>query len=615
MKLGYKLQYKGSIKKRLIGIIVSITLLTGLIGYSSFLYWYINNQHDRALNLSKTIALILGQDVAKLILLNNISAAADISDSLKSFSNLNSMVLYKLDGKAILQYSKNNKNFVADKFKNNMPNKELSLNKNIIKINIDANYQDKKLGYIQLNFEVETLIDIIKKDIFVLISILVFTLILSYLMAIAYARKFTNPILDLVNFLEKVELTDSLNKRTKTEEDNEYGKLYDEINRMLERIESSHKILKIAAVTFETQNGITITDKDQKILLVNKAFSKITGYTSDEVVGLTPKILKSGMHDKEFYDEMRESLNNKHIWIGEINNKHKDGSILNEQLTIQTILDDNNDVLYYVASFLDITLQKEMESKLKEKEILLIQKSKMAAMGEMIENIAHQWRQPLSLISVVSSTLLLQKKLDMHIPKDEECEQLTKIGDTVNYLSQTIDDFRSFFKEKKLKENFLLEDCYKKVLNLMSSNFKAMQIDVIENIENVEIETFENELIQVIMNILTNAKDVLLSKGNDFRKLIFIEIYKENDKSIFSIKDNAGGIPIENIEKIFEPYFTTKGDEGTGIGLHMSKEIIQNHMNGELKVENSTFDYQGKEYKGAKFTIILPLPNNNYNYN
>ena len=136
MKLGYKLQYKGSIKKRLIGIIVSITLLTGLIGYSSFLYWYINNQHDRALNLSKTIALILGQDVAKLILLNNISAAADISDSLKSFSNLNSMVLYKLDGKAILQYSKNNKNFVADKFKNNMPNKELSLNKNIIKINI-----------------------------------------------------------------------------------------------------------------------------------------------------------------------------------------------------------------------------------------------------------------------------------------------------------------------------------------------------------------------------------------------------------------------------------------------------------------------------------------------
>ena len=608
MKLGYKLQYKGSIKKRLIGIIVSITLLTGLIGYSSFLYWYINNQHDRALNLSKTIALILGQDVAKLILLNNISAAADISDSLKSFSNLNSMVLYKLDGKAILQYSKNNKNFVADKFKNNMPNKELSLNKNIIKINIDANYQDKKLGYIQLNFEVETLIDIIKKDIFVLISILVFTLILSYLMAIAYARKFTNPILDLVNFLEKVELTDSLNKRTKTEEDNEYGKLYDEINRMLERIESSHKILKIAAVTFETQNGITITDKDQKILLVNKAFSKITGYTSDEVVGLTPKILKSGMHDKEFYDEMRESLNNKHIWIGEINNKHKDGSILNEQLTIQTILDDNNDVLYYVASFLDITLQKEMESKLKEKEILLIQKSKMAAMGEMIENIAHQWRQPLSLISVVSSTLLLQKKLDMHIPKDEECEQLTKIGDTVNYLSQTIDDFRSFFKEKKLKENFLLEDSYKKVLNLMSSNFKAMQIDVIENIENVEIETFENELIQVIMNILTNAKDVLLSKGNDFRKLIFIEIYKENDKSIFSIKDNAGGIPIENIEKIFEPYFTTKGDEGTGIGLHMSKEIIQNHMNGELKVENSIFDYQGEEYKGAKFTIILPLP-------
>ena len=600
------MKYKGSIKKRLIGIIVSITLLTGLIGYSSFLYWYINNQQDRALNLSKTIALILGQDIAKLILLNNVSAAADISNSLKSFSNLDSMVLYKLDGKAILQYSKNNKSFVADKLKKNLPNKEFSINDNILKINIDAKYQNKKLGYIQLKFEVETLIEIIKKDLFVLLFILIFTLILAYLMAIIFARKFTEPILGLVNFLEKVELTDSLNKRVKTKEDNEYGKLYDEINRMLERLESSHKILKIAAITFETQNGITITDKNQKILLVNKAFTKITGYKSEEVVGLTPKILQSGLHDQEFYQKMRESLEKKFIWIGEINNKHKDGSILNEQLTIQTILDDNKEVLYYVASFLDITLQKEMESKLKEKEILLIQKSKMAAMGEMIENIAHQWRQPLSLISTVSSTLHLKKDLDMAISKDEECEQLNRIGDTVNYLSQTIDDFRSFFKEKKLKKNFLLEDCYKKVLNLMNSNFEATNIEVIENIENIEVETFENELIQVIMNILTNAKDVLISKDNE-KKLIFIEIYKKNDKSIFSIKDNAGGIPKEIIGKIFEPYFTTKGDEGTGIGLHMSKEIIEKHMHGELRVENSTFDYKGKEYKGANFLIILPL--------
>ena len=605
MKLGYKLQYKGSIKKRLIGIIVSITLLTGLIGYSSFLYWYINNQHDRALNLSKTIALILGQDVAKLILLNNISAAADISDSLKSFSNLNSMVLYKLDGKAILQYSKNNKNFVADKFKNNMPNKELSLNKNIIKINIDANYQDKKLGYIQLNFELETLIDIIKKDIFVLISILVFTLILSYLMAIAYARKFTNPILDLVNFLEKVELTDSLNKRTKTEEDNEYGKLYDEINRMLERIESSHKILKIAAVTFETQNGITITDKDQKILLVNKAFSKITGYTSDEVVGLTPKILKSGMHDKEFYDEMRESLNNKHIWIGEINNKHKDGSILNEQLTIQTILDDNNDVLYYVASFLDITLQKEMESKLKEKEILLIQKSKMAAMGEMIENIAHQWRQPLSVISTVATGAKLKKELGL-LKDDDFYETMNIINNSSQHLSNTIDDFRNFFNNDKEVVLFNIDIPIEKVLYLISTKLKNRNITVIKNCKEIFVTGLENEFIQVILNIINNAMDAFENKKNN-HKFIFIDAYKEKNNVLIKIKDNAGGIEKNIIDRVFEPYFTTKHkSQGTGIGLYMSLEIIKKHMNGNLTVCNKNYTYKNIEYSGAEFIIEIP---------
>ena len=599
------MRYKGSIKRRLVLIIMSVTLLTGLIGYGSFVYWYMNNQYDKALKLANTVSLVLAQDFAKLVLLNEVSAAADISSSLKSFSNLESMVLYTLDSKAILQYSKNNKSFKAD----TLPQiKDSSVNKDILKLYLDAKYQGTHLGYVQLKFKIDTITELLKRNFFGLLIIIVSIFFLSSLLAIYFAKKFTHPILNLVKFLEKVKHTDSLSKRSITNEQNEYGKLYNEVNKMLERIEASHKVLKLAAVAFETQNGITITDKDEKILQVNKAFTDITGYEADEVIGRTPRVLQSGYHGKEFYDEMKRCLREDNIWVGEVINRHKNGSSLNEHLTIHTVLDDNNgEVLYYVASFLDITLQKKTEAQLEEKEIQLLQKSKMAAMGEMIENIAHQWRQPLSIISTISSGILLKKDLDLPIDKKEEMEDLHKIGDTVQYLSNTIDDFRSFFKENKLNKVFNLKDCYLRAFKLVESKFTTLNIKVIENLDDVEIATIENELIQVILNILNNAKDILQEKNEKDKRFIFISLHKKEDEAILSIKDNGGGIPKEIINSIFEAYFTTKEKDGTGIGLNMSKEMVEVHMKGSLLVENETFTYENCDYTGANFIIKLPL--------
>ena len=346
---------------------MSVTLITSFTGYATFLYWYMNNQQNKTVELAQTVGLVLGQDIAKLVLLNDVSFASDITSKLKSFSGLESMVLYKLDEKPVFQYSKDNKSFTVEKLPSNKEIKYI-LNSNLLKLYINANYQDSHLGFIELNFKIDTIENVIKKDIKVLIIILFFMFIVSYILAHISAKDFTNPILNLVNFLEKIDLVDFIDKRIITNQKNEFGKLYDEVNSMLNRIEVSYNEQKIASVAFETQSGMTITDKNHNILKVNKAFEKITGYSQEEVLGKTPAVLKSDLHNREFYTNLYKNLKKDGVWIGEIRNKHKNGNIYNEHLIIQSVLDSNNEPIYYVASFLDITKQKIMEEKLTQKE-------------------------------------------------------------------------------------------------------------------------------------------------------------------------------------------------------------------------------------------------------
>ena len=357
------MKHQGSIKKRLIGIILLVATLTSLVGYGSFVYWYMDDQQNRSLNLAETVGLVLGQDIAKLILLNEMSAAADITSKLKSFPDLNTMVLHKLNGKAIFQYSKKNTSFRVTPLPPESQ-RGFKIIGNTLKLYIDAKYQDTRLGYIQLNIQIKTIWDVIKHNIITLVMILLFMLLMSYLLAIFFAKQFTEPILKLVLFLEKIDFFDPLKQRIFTKEKNEYGKLYEEVNAMLERMESSQKAQKIAAVAFETQSGMTITDADQNILQINKAFTEITGYRPDEVIGKTPSILNSGQQSDEFYKNMYETLNKQHYWAGEIYNRRKNGTVFPEYLTIQAVLDNDENTIYYVASFVDLTLQKETEKKL-----------------------------------------------------------------------------------------------------------------------------------------------------------------------------------------------------------------------------------------------------------
>jgi signal transduction histidine kinase len=259
----------------------------------------------------------------------------------------------------------------------------------------------------------------------------------------------------------------------------------------------------------------------------------------------------------------------------------------------------------YISNFFTNKFN-DYKKELEKQQNILYQQSKMASMGEMIGNIAHQWRQPLSTITTASTGILLEEEMGI-LQKQTLKEYLNKINKSAQYLSKTIDDFRNFFNPEKVKNYFFLSNAFETALELLSAQFNSQNIKIIKIIENVEINSYENELIQALINILNNARDELKDKDLP-NKLIFISSSKNENEVIIKIKDNAGGIAKEHINKIFEPYFTTKHkSQGTGIGLYMTEEIIVRHLKGEIEVKNDEFVYENSSYIGAEFTIKIPL--------
>ena len=366
------------------------------------------------------------------------------------------------------------------------------------------------------------------------------------------------------------------------------------------------KELKQAYTVFENaHDGIIITDANANIINVNKAFERNTGYFLVDVKGKNPKLLKSDIQDVDFYKNMWKEINLSSYWEGEIINKRKDGKLYVERLKISTVYNEEKKLINYIALFSDITLQKEQQKLIKENEKILYQQSKMAAMGEMIGNIAHQWRQPLSVISVSASGIKLYQEEGLYSKEDSK-DFIEAILNSTKYLSDTIDDFRNFYKEDLEKINFEVKKSIDKTINLLKTEFIKEDISVIYLGEpNIFIHGIENQFLQVTMNILNNAKDALIEKEIKNRH-IFIDVYEENAKTYIEIQDNAGGVNEDIIEHVFEPYFTTKHKSlGTGIGLYMSEEIVTKQLNGKLSVYNKSINYKNVNYFGACFRIEI----------
>ncbi len=285
-----------------------------------------------------------------------------------------------------------------------------------------------------------------------------------------------------------------------------------------------------------------------------------------------------------------------------------------QQIFILTII--LSAILLILSVNLSIILKRKFESYKKEindnleyitkQNETLAHQSKMAAIGSMINNIAHQWRQPLSIILSTSTSMDLKKQMGI-LSDDDFKKDIKHINDATNYLSNTIEDFRTYFSKNKEKTNFSIKEVVDATLNIVKPQLKNKNIKVINNTNDLKTYGLKNELIQVIINLINNAKDELEKKKIE-EKYIFIDSYKENDEIILTIIDNAGGIPEEIKEHIFEPYFTTKHQtQGTGIGLYMAEEIITKHLNGLIDITNHEYYYNNKKFLGAKVTIKLIL--------
>jgi len=232
----------------------------------------------------------------------------------------------------------------------------------------------------------------------------------------------------------------------------------------------------------------------------------------------------------------------------------------------------------------------------KKKDRAMLHQSRLAKMGEMLSMISHQWRQPLNQLSGIFmeiETKLMFKKADEKFLFSSS-QNATNI---IEYMSNTIEDFKNFFKPEKDKEEFLISSACENAITLVSESLENQSIQLYYKVINDKIiKGYPREYSQVVLNLLINAKDELLLHKT-FNAHIYLIVNTIENRSMVAVKDNAGGIKIENIEKIFEPYFSTKTVQGTGLGLYMSKMIIEKNMNGMLTVRNTK--------KGALFKIII----------
>ncbi|MDD2888033.1 MAG: PAS domain S-box protein [Aliarcobacter sp.] len=349
-----------------------------------------------------------------------------------------------------------------------------------------------------------------------------------------------------------------------------------------------------------SDNIIIVTDEKHIIKYVNHGFEKTTGYTKEEAIGKNPSILNSGLKDKRFFDDLKSTINNGEIWNGEFINRNKFGKITYEKSSITPIRDQNNKIVEFMAIKLDITKEKEYQN-------ILTQQSKMVSMGELLENIAHQWRQPLSIISSLSSSMILQFKYS-EPSKEELNSSFEMIFETTQKLSNTIDDLRNFFDKNEDIVAFEVGTTIEKAINLFNIKLDLNEIKVeFEKDVNCILEGKESEFIQVIMNILNNSLDAFNAK-NIQNKIIKINTKVEEKLLRIEINDNAGGTSSNIINKMFELYFTTKHKAiGTGIGLYMVYQIVVYHLKGSVFAKNITFENEEKKEKGISIIIEIPL--------
>lgn len=336
---------------------------------------------------------------------------------------------------------------------------------------------------------------------------------------------------------------------------------------------------------------VSITDNKGRIVYANEALCKLSGYAENELLGQDHRILNSGIHPKKFFSEMWYSLNTGRHWRDKICNRKKDGTLYWVDSSILALRDYDGDIKQYISIRYDITEDKE-------RQVRLIESSKMSSLGEISAGIAHEINNPLGIISNKIERIL--RKLNSS-PVDHQALLIDakKIEDMIQRITKIITGLKGFSRDadNDQLEAVKISNILNSTLDLCREKFEQQNVQVISRInEDVMIESRATQISQVLLNLLTNSFD---SIENLSEKWIEVETVIENDFIKIQVTDSGRGIPEEIVNKIMNPFFTTKDvGKGTGLGLSISRRIINEH-NGNLFYDSSS--------PNTRFVILLPI--------
>jgi len=352
----------------------------------------------------------------------------------------------------------------------------------------------------------------------------------------------------------------------------------------LEKFKKSHYDIVISDINMPRMNGIEmlthIRDLDRDvIILVISAHNNVSYFTDTIKLDIQGYILKP-TNITQLTDALKQGVKKIAIKEDEVKYKNK--------------------------------LEESVESEIKKREkteALLLQQSKMASMGEMIGNIAHQWRQPLAELTLLIQSFKTAQKRGMLDDRFVD-NRVNKGILLIDNMSETIENFRNFYSPKKHKSEFSVIESIQKSLDIFDGSFSNNNIKLVMKYDkdnNYNLYGYAYEVEQVFVNLLSNAKDSIIDRNSSHQRIICIEITSNNNIITIFVRDNGLGLDDKIKDKIFEPYFTTKDDDkGTGIGLYMSKKIVDEHLNGTLSASNVKFEVDNKKFSGAEFKLELP---------
>lgn len=348
-------------------------------------------------------------------------------------------------------------------------------------------------------------------------------------------------------------------------------------------------------------------DIDAKITAASLAFCNLTGYSIEELKGQSHEIIQYDKEDKSTFDEIIKTIKDKKEWKGKIQGKKKNNTSFWIDLKVKPTFNKYGDITGYTSLMFDITNEinlnvetRSLQQEVIVKDNLIVQQSKLAIMNETLQMLSHEWRQPLNVISIRAQKLELDYTLGDEPKPEDILETLKSIKEDAQKLSDTIQEFQNFTELKSSKTESNSKEIILKAIEIFKGSPGTKEIDIIKDIEDTPaFDTYKNEVTTILVNILINAKEAL-QRNEKKNGVIKLKEYYIDNVIFFEISDNAGGIDENIIDKVFEPYFSTKEKKhGVGLGLYTCKIITEMHLGGKIQVQNHN--------SGATFKISLPM--------